>query len=123
MSSLPGRQYSFACANPVSRPDILCWGWQSRRHSGANSLILLSEHRDQRTAPKLKAVGVKRGWLDRPLLSSISTLQALELKRIGKKMSAEQQVLQLWCISASVASSLVELIVFAHGRCRRDGAP
>ena len=54
------------------------------------------EHRDIRTAAKLKQMGTMRGWPDFILLPPSATAHCLELKRIGGRLSEEQSDFKLW---------------------------
>lgn len=56
------------------------------------------EHRDIRTAAKLKAMGVKRGIPDFVLISPYGSVRFLELKRLSGKLSDAQEEFRLWCI-------------------------
>lgn len=50
------------------------------------------EHRDKRTAAKLKAMGAKSGWPDLILISPIGLFHGLEFKRRGTgRLSPEQR--------------------------------
>jgi hypothetical protein len=60
--------------------------------------IASGELRDVRTAAKLKAMGVRRGWPDFILVPPIGQLHALELKRVGEKLTDDQQVFREFCI-------------------------
>jgi VRR-NUC domain len=60
--------------------------------------IASGELRDVRTAAKLKAMGVRRGWPDFILVPPIGQLHALELKRAGEKLTDDQQVFRDFCI-------------------------
>jgi hypothetical protein len=64
------------------------------------------EHRDVRTAAKLKAMGVQRGWPDFVLFDPSGLLHALELKRLGETMSEDQEAFQTWCIVRGVPHSV-----------------
>ena len=60
------------------------------------------EHRDVRTAAKLKAMGVARGWPDFVLFDPFGCLHALELKRQGETLSEDQEAFEAWCIGRGV---------------------
>lgn len=77
-----------------ARPD---WRWA---HYPAG------EHRDVRTAAKLKAMGVQRGWPDFVLFDPRGRLHALELKREGETMSDDQEDFQTWCIAHGAPHSV-----------------
>jgi len=64
------------------------------------------EHRDVRTAAKLKAVGVHRGWPDIILFNPSGKLHALELKRLGESLSDDQQDFQSWAIAHDIPHSV-----------------
>jgi hypothetical protein len=73
-----------------ARPD---WRWA---HYPAG------EHRDVRTAAKLKAMGVQRGWPDLILFDPNGRLHALELKRQGEDLSEDQEAFEAWCAAQGV---------------------
>src|SRR5271156_5557392 len=73
-----------------ARPD---WRW---------SHFPAGEHRDVRTAAKLKAMGVQRGWPDFVLFDPTGRLHALELKREGETLTDDQEDFQTWCIARGV---------------------
>ena len=77
-----------------ARPD---WRW---------SHFPAGEHRDVRTAAKLKAMGVQRGWPDFVLFDPSGQLHALELKRVGEALSEDQESFQKWAISHGVPHSV-----------------
>jgi hypothetical protein len=77
-----------------AKPD---WRW-SHYPSG--------EHRDIRTASKLKQMGVQLGWPDFLLLDPTGRLHALELKRQGETLTDDQEDFQAWCIVHSVPHSV-----------------
>ena len=87
-----------AVADVLRRFARLDWRW-SHFPSG--------EHRDVRTAAKLKAMGVQRGWPDFVLFNPSGRLHALELKRQGKTLSDDQEAFQEWCIGRGVPHSVV----------------
>jgi nicotinamidase-related amidase len=49
------------------------------------------EHRDKRTAAKLKAMGTQPGWPDLILISPQGVLHSLELKRKGEGLKPTQK--------------------------------
>lgn len=53
------------------------WQWTHIAHG---------EVRDIRTAAKLKAMGVRKGWPDFILVPPSGQLRCIELKRIGEKL-------------------------------------
>jgi VRR-NUC domain-containing protein len=65
------------------------------------------ELRDKRTAAKLKAMGVQRGWPDFVLFDPAGRLHALELKREGETLSEDQEAFQEWAIARGVPHSVV----------------
>jgi hypothetical protein len=77
--------------------------------------IASGELRDVRTAAKLKAMGVRRGWPDFILVPPIGQLHSLELKRAGEVLSDDQEAFQLHCIRHGwphvVARTLDEALV------------
>jgi hypothetical protein len=77
-----------------SRPD---WRW---------SHFPAGEHRDVKTAAKLKAMGVQRGWPDFVLFDPSGRLHALELKREGESLTEDQEDFQTWCIAICVPHSV-----------------
>jgi hypothetical protein len=64
------------------------------------------ELRDKRTAAKLKQMGAKPGWPDFILVAPTGRFHALELKRIGERLSGPQEEFQSWCIKHAVAHSV-----------------
>jgi hypothetical protein len=60
--------------------------------------IASGELRDVRTAEKLKAMGVRRGWPDFILVPPAGQLHSLELKRVGEYLSDDQEAFRLHCI-------------------------
>lgn len=56
------------------------------------------EIRDKRTAGKLKQMGTRAGWPDFILVPPRGLLHCLELKRVGEKLTVEQDEFRLWCI-------------------------
>ena len=72
------------------------------------------EHRDRRTAAKLKRMGVKSGWPDFILVSPRGQTYFMELKRVGGRLSESQNDYRAWCIKLGipyvVAYSLDEAI-------------
>lgn len=73
-----------------ARPD---WIWTH---------IASGEARDVRTATKLKRMGVRRGWPDFVLVPPTGQLHCMELKRIGERLTEDQEAFQLWCIRHGV---------------------
>jgi hypothetical protein len=55
------------------------------------------EHRDIRTAAKLKAMGVRKGWPDFIFITPYGSLMFLELKRAGKALTDEQADFRIKC--------------------------
>ena len=53
------------------------------------------EHRDRRTAAKLKAMGTGPGWPDLILVSPTGVFHGLELKRKGGKLNEAQRAFHL----------------------------
>jgi hypothetical protein len=76
------------------RPD---WQWTHIAHG---------ETRDIRSATKLKQMGVRRGWRDFILVPPVGQLHCLELKRIGEKLSPDQEEFRLWCVSHGVPHAI-----------------
>ncbi|WP_404292121.1 hypothetical protein ACD578_07800 [Microvirga sp. RSM25] len=86
------------------------------------------EHRDKRTAAKLKAMGAKPGWSDLVLISPAGLFHGLEFKRQGTgRLSAEQKAFRNraqargWPI-AVVATIDGAIAVFSHWGCLTHGA-
>ena len=82
------------------------------------------ELRDVRTAAKLKAMGVQRGWPDIILFSPFGQLYALEIKRVGKELTKEQEAFQRWAVARGVPHSVARtvpevLAIFAAWGCLR----
>jgi hypothetical protein len=91
------------------------WQWTHIGHG---------EARDIRTAAKLKAMGVRRGWPDFVLVPPAGQLHCLEFKRLGEKLSEDQEAFRLWCIRHgvpfAVAHSFDEAIgTLDHWQCLR----
>lgn len=61
------------------------------------------ELRDARTASKLRAMGVQRGWPDFLLISPAGVAHGLELKRRGGRLSYDQEAFQMWAAANGVA--------------------
>jgi hypothetical protein len=64
------------------------------------------EARDIRTAVKLKKMGVKAGLADIALISPGGMFHALELKRLGERLSDAQRDFQSWCVRSAVPYSV-----------------
>jgi hypothetical protein len=100
-----------------ARPD---WRW---------SHFPAGEHRDVRTASKLKQMGVQRGWPDFVLFDPSGRLHALELKRQGEDLTDDQEDFQTWCIAHGVRHSVARTsdealeVLGAWGALRIRGAP
>lgn len=80
------------------------------------------EVRDKRTAAKLKQMGTRAGWPDFILIPPHGLLHCLELKRIGEKLTGEQNLFRKWCIANGiphvVAFTLDEVLAaFADWGC------
>jgi hypothetical protein len=60
------------------------------------------EHRDVRTAAKLKAMGTQAGWPDLILFDPEGRLHALELKPQGKHLTDEQKAFASWCAERGI---------------------
>lgn len=60
------------------------------------------EHRDVRTASKLKAMGVKRGFPDFLFISPYGSVRCLELKRPSATLTEDQKAFRLWCLAHGV---------------------
>lgn len=76
------------------------------------------EHRDVRTAAKLKAMGVQRGWPDFVLFDPSGRLHALELKRQGEGLTDEQKEFEAWCAGGApheVARSIDDALAILTG--------
>jgi len=86
--------------------------------------IASGELRDIRTATKLKRMGVKRGWPDFVLVPPTGQMHCLELKRVGEKLTEDQEAFQAWCawtrIPHAVCRTMNEALVVLDGwRCLR----
>jgi VRR-NUC domain len=64
--------------------------------------IASGELRDIRTAMKLKRMGLRPGWPDFVLVPPTGQMHCLELKRMGEKLTDEQEAFQTWCIANAV---------------------
>lgn len=64
--------------------------------------VASGEHRDIRTAVKLKAMGTKRGWPDLILISPQGVLHGLELKRKGEDLTDDQKLFMSWANVQSI---------------------
>lgn len=96
------------------------------------------EHRNMRTATKLKQMGLKRGWADFVFLPPGGIAHFLELKRVGEGLTVDQEDFRLRAITRGnpyvVAWTMDQvLIAFGAWGCTRlkldkassghDGAP
>jgi hypothetical protein len=68
------------------------------------------EHRDIRTASKLKQMGTQKGWPDFLLIDPFGYACCLELKREKQKLTAEQKAFSLWCGSHAVRFGIAHTI-------------
>jgi hypothetical protein len=68
------------------------------------------EHRDVRTAAKLKAMGTQPGWPDFILFDPTGQLHALELKRLGEGLSEDQVAFEEWCAAQSIPHSVARTL-------------
>jgi hypothetical protein len=73
------------------------------------------EARDVPIAAKLKRMGTQRGWPDFILMSpDAGRLHAVELKRLGEGLSADQEAFRQWCFETGgqhiIAKTLDEAI-------------
>ncbi len=66
------------------------------------------ELRDVRVATKLKRMGTQRGWPDFILVSPAGKFHALELKRLGGRLSEAQQDFQTWAAARGISHSVAE---------------
>lgn len=57
------------------------------------------EPRDIRTAAKLKAMGMRKGWPDFIFITPFGSLMFLELKRMGGALSRDQSEFRTRCIA------------------------
>ena len=69
---------------------------QAARREWRWTHIPSGEHRDIRTAAKLKQMGTMRGWPDFILLSPEGVAHSLELKRRGGQLSEAQAEFRAW---------------------------
>lgn len=68
------------------------------------------EVRNTRTAVKLKRLGVKAGIPDIVLTSPGGMSYFLELKRIGGKLTRDQESFRLWCVKYGVHHAVARTI-------------
>jgi hypothetical protein len=92
------------------------------RHDWRWSHFPAGEHRDVRTAAKLKAMGVQRGWPDFILFNPTGLLHALELKRAGGRLTDDQEAFEAWCVGNSVPHSVCNTLDGAIGVLSTWGA-
>lgn len=93
------------------------WQWTHIGHG---------EKRSIKTASKLKQMGMKRGWPDFVLIEPSGRLHCLELKRIGGKLTDEQENFRTWCIIHGlpyVVAHSIDHVMEAFHRwcCLNDG--
>jgi hypothetical protein len=67
-------------------------------------------------------MGVQRGWPDLLLFSPSGQLHALELKRVGGRLTADQEAFAAWCATADVPHAVVWSVDDAIQHLRRWGA-
>lgn len=87
------------------------------------------EARDARVGAKLKRMGLRPGWPDFILLrpargGARGLLHCLELKRVGERLTGEQDAFRHWCeanaVPFAVAHSIEEaLAILGEWRCFR----
>lgn len=68
------------------------------------------EHRDVRTAAKLKAMGTQPGLPDFILFCPTGQLHALELKRVGEGLSDKQLEFAAWCAAQGVPHAVARTL-------------
>ncbi len=68
------------------------------------------ELRDIKTASKLRAMGLARGWPDFVLIDPSGRLHALELKREGETLTDDQEAFQEWAIARGVPHSVIRSV-------------
>ena len=69
------------------------------------------EHRDVRTAAKLKRMGVKRGWPDIILVSPAGAFHGLELKRDDKaELTEDQELFRFWSVRGGIRYAVVSTL-------------
>jgi hypothetical protein len=68
------------------------------------------ELRDVRTAAKLRAMGLRKGFPDFILVSPQGVFHGLELKRRGGVLSEAQKDFQTWAIARGVPHSVAQSI-------------
>lgn len=76
------------------------------------------EHRDIRTAAKLKAMAVRRGVADFLLIAPDGSLRCLELKRVAKKLTLDQEIFRLFCVKRGIpyaVATTVDEVLTAFG--------
>lgn len=94
------------------------WQWTHIGHG---------EARDARTAAKLRRMGLRAGWPDFVLVPPTGRFHALELKRSGEDLSAEQETFKRWAarhgVPFVVAYSMQDVLTaFAEWRCLEPSA-
>ncbi len=83
--------------------------------------IPTGEHRDIRTAAKLKAMGSRAGFPDFVLVSPYGSVRFLELKRTGGKLSEVQDDFRLWCVAYGVPHVVARTIGDVLAACESWG--
>jgi hypothetical protein len=83
------------------------------------------EERNVRVATKLKQMGLNRGWPDFILVGPKPPhMRMLELKRVGKDLTPQQEDVRIWCIAHGVPYVVAwtmdqVLLAFEHWECLR----
>jgi hypothetical protein len=120
----PPKELSLHIAVATLLRDHLLPGWRATH-------VASGEHRDIRTAAKLKAMGVRKGWPDFVLIGPAKfgpgepyVPHFLELKRLGEKLTEEQATFREWAERAEVAYAIAwtldqALAIFGEWGCLR----
>jgi hypothetical protein len=111
----PAREFSLhvMVADVLRRWAAAGWQWT---HFPAG------EYRLPATAARLKRMGVRTGWPDFMLLSTIGAPHFLELKRRGGTLNEAQEDFAGWCIARGVPFACVDSFNEALAVLREWGA-
>jgi hypothetical protein len=83
----------------------------------------MGERRNVITGARLKRMGTKRGWPDFILLSPYpSRAHFLELKRLGAKLTDEQQEFQWFCVANEIPYAMADSLKDAMAALKDWGA-
>ena len=94
---------------------LLDWRWTH---------VPSGERQDPRTAAKLKAMGLGRGWPDFQLFSPEGRPHFLELKRPPERLTEDQEDFRQWCVKHGVPHAIAHsanevLAAFERWQCLR----